>query len=180
MGDGRQEPQRVKTDRNTDDAKAVLLISSLGGLIGGLCCLAPIVMVLFGLATVSAANSTGNVLYGEYSWAFRLLAGVFLIAGLMVYFRRRGVCTLDDARRQRQRLINVTLLAFIAAVAVYVFWTYVVLHYWGIATGLPWAQWDEIWAIPTSAVLFLLTALAFWWNQRRSRAAQTLELGGTR
>ncbi len=165
-------PERValakrEATATPDDRRAVLLLSSLGGFIGGLCCLAPIVLVLFGLATVSAANSIGNVLYGDYKWTFRAGSAVFLVSGLAVYFRRRGICTLDEARRQRNRLVNVALLAVIATISVYVFWTYVVTHYWGIAVGLPWAQWDERWAIPASAVLFAATAVVFLLSRRR-------------
>jgi NADH:ubiquinone oxidoreductase subunit 6 (subunit J) len=118
-------------------------------------------MVLLGLATVSVANNWGNVLYGDYRWWFRLAGLAFLGAALVVYFRRRGVCTLDQARRERNRIINVTLLVLISAIAVYTLWTYVILHYWGIAAGLPWAQYDENWAIPTSAVMIGVAVLAF-------------------
>lgn len=150
-----------------DDCKAILLVSALGGLIGGLCCLTPIVFVLLGLSTVAAANSMGNLLYGDYKWHFRVAALAFLAAALAVYFRRRGICTLDHAVRERNRILNAVLLTLIASVSVYVFWTYFVLHYWGIAAGLPWAQWDESWAIPYSAALFAATAAAFLLRRRK-------------
>jgi hypothetical protein len=127
------------------------------------------VLVLFGLAGISIANDLGNKLYGDYKWAFRAAALVFLTLGLVVYFRRRGVCSLDEARRQRTRILNVALLSLLAAISLYVFWNYVVLYYWGIAAGLPWAQWDESWAIPLSAALFAVTAGAFF-LYRRSRS----------
>jgi amino acid transporter len=141
-------------------------MASLSAFVGALCCLAPIVLVLFGLAAVSIANDLGNVLYGEYKWEFRLAALAFLALGLLVYFRRRGVCSIDEARRQRTRIVNVTLLSLFTATSLYIFWNYVVLHYWGIAAGLPWAQWDESWAIPTSAVLLTLTAVGLLVYQR--------------
>lgn len=150
-----------------DDRRAVLLLSSISGIIGGICCLSPIVAVLLGISTVAAANSFGNVLYGEYKWHFRVAAAIFLAAALVVYFRRRGVCTLDQARRERNRIVNAVLLSLIGLVTVYVFWTYVVLHYWGIAAGLPWAQWDESWAIPASAGLFAAMAIAYFFPRRR-------------
>lgn len=139
------------------DRRGILIFSVLGGLIGGLCCLTPIVLVLLGLATISVAADVGNVLYGEHRWAFRIAALAFLGAGLVVYFRSRGICSLDQARRERNRILNVSLLILIAATGIYLFWNYVVLHYWGIAAGLPWAQYsDERWAIPATAVLFVL------------------------
>ncbi len=140
-----------------DDRRAIFLLSSLGAFIGGLCCLTPIVAVLLGLSTVAAANSLGNTLYGDYMWHFRAAAAVFLAAALVVYFRKRGICTLDQAKRERNRILNAAILTLLAAVAGYTFWNYVVLHYWGIAAGLPWAQWDESWAIPLSAVLVAAT-----------------------
>lgn len=148
------------------DRKGIVLFSVVGGLIGGLCCLTPIVLVLFGLASVAVAADLGNVLYGEYRWEFRLTALAFVAAALVVYFRRQGVCTLDQVRRQRNRIMNVSLLVLIAATGIYLFWNYVVLHYWGIAAGLPWAQYsDESWAIPSTVVLFAL----FFWFLRRTR-----------
>jgi hypothetical protein len=144
------------------DRKAVLLLSATGGLLGGLCCLAPIVMVLFGMATISTAVSVGNVLYGDYKWAFRAAALLFIAVGLVMYFRRRGICTLAQARRQRNRILNLLLLGLVTACCVYVSWTYVVLHYWGIAAGLPWAQWDESWAIPVSIGLLVATVIVYF------------------
>jgi Na+-driven multidrug efflux pump len=150
--------------------RPVFLLSAISGLLGGLCCLTPIVMVLLGLSTVAAANSLGNWLYGDYKWHFRALAFLFLVLAGAVYFRRQGVCSLDQARRNRNRILNTTLLGLSAAVTVYVFWTYVVLHYAGIAAGLPWAQWDESWAIPASAGLAGFTGF-LWWLQRARRPA---------
>jgi MerT mercuric transport protein len=135
------------------DAKPVLLISALAGLIGGLCCLTPIVLVLLGLSTISAAAGLGNVLYGDYRWVFRTVALVFLALALIIYFRKKGVCTLDQARRERNRIINTSLVVLIFGAGIYIFWTYIAVHYWGIAVGLPWAQYDESWALPAAAVV---------------------------
>ncbi|MEZ5351085.1 MAG: hypothetical protein R2762_00480 [Bryobacteraceae bacterium] len=158
----------MSSERQSSD-RGLLLLSSLSGLLGGLCCLTPIVMVLLGLSSIAAANSLGNWLYGDYKWHFRVAALVFLILAAVVYFRGQGICTLDQAKRQRNRILNTALLALSGALTVYVFWTYVVLHYLGIVVGLPWAQWDESWAIPTSAALAAVTAIIWW--LRRGRPA---------
>ena len=153
-----------------NDRKAIWLLSGLGGLIGGLCCLTPIVVILLGISGVAAANSLGNTLYGEYRWAFRVVALVCLALALIVYFRKRGICTLDEAKRQRNRVINVTSLVVFTSAGIYILWTYVVLHYWGIAAGLPWSTYsDERWAIPASAVILSLAVVASLWL-RRSKA----------
>jgi len=157
------------------DGKAAVILSLAAGFVGGLCCLTPIVLVLVGLAGVSAANSLGNTLYGDYKWVFRAAALALLALALIVYFRRTGVCTLEQAKQQRNRIVNLGLLVLVASTAVYVFWTYVVLHYWGILAGLPWAQWDESWAIPLSLLLFVAAALVSVWifasRRKRSIAA---------
>lgn len=155
-----------------NDRKGIFLLSGLAAVIGGLCCVTPIVLVLLGLASISVAADLGNVLYGDYRWAFRGAALVFLVLGLGVYFRRKGICTLDQARRQRNRIINTSLVVLIAAVGFYIFWTYVVAHYWGIAVGLPWAQYDESWAI-SMAVAVLAAAITLYFvlfrNARKAR-----------
>jgi len=133
------------------DRRGVIAISALAGLIGGLCCATPIVLVLLGLASITVAADLGNVLYGDYRWIFRLVALAFMALALWFYFRRRGICTLDQARRERNRIINTSLVVLIFAVGIYIFWTYIAVHYWGIAVGLPWAQYDESWALPVSA-----------------------------
>ena len=159
------------TDRQ--DRKAIVLFSSLGGLFAGLCCFPPIVLVMFGLAGVAFANDLGNVLYGEYRWMFRVVTLALLAAGLFFYFRRSGICTLDQARRERNRILNVSLLVLVTGIGIYIFWTYIVLHYWGIAAGLPWAQYDESWAFPASAAVLASAAILAYvlrWSQRKALA----------
>ena len=151
------------------DRKGIFLMSGLAALIGGLCCVTPVVLVLLGLSTLAFANSLGNVLYGDYRWAFRLAALAFLALTLWVYFRRRGICTLDQARRHRNRIINTTLVVLIAALGMYIFWTYLAVHYWGIAVGLPWAQYDESWALPASAVVLAAAVILYFLLFRNPR-----------
>ena len=153
------------------DRKGVLVISALAGLIGGLCCVTPVVLVLLGLASISVAADLGNVLYGDYRWLFRLTALAFLALALWIYFRRRGICTLDQARRERNRIINTSLVVVIGAVGVYIFWTYIAVHYWGIAVGLPWAQYDESWALPASGLVIGAAALLYLLLIARRRGA---------
>jgi hypothetical protein len=154
-----------------DDSKGVVIISALAGLIGGLCCLTPVVLVLLGLASVSVAADLGNILYGEYRWLFRLAALAFLGLALWIYFRRKGICTLDQARRERNRIINTSLVVLLSAIGIYIFWTYIAVHYWGVAVGLPWAQFDESWALPASAVVLAAALILYVVLFRRLRKA---------
>lgn len=155
------------------DSKGVLVISALAGLIGGLCCVTPIALVLLGLASISVAADLGNVLYGSYRWAFRGIALTFVALALGVYFRRRGICTLDQARRERNRIINTSLVVLLLAVGIYIFWTYIAVHYGGIAVGLPWARYDESWALPASAVALGVALVIYFILFRRPRRPQT-------
>lgn len=103
-----------------------------------LCCLSPVILVLLGLSTVSFAGSLADTLYGEYKWVFRIVGLLLLIVALILYFRRKGVCTLDQAKRHRNEIINTTIITLIAAVIGYVFFLYVVVEYIGI--------WLSIWS----------------------------------
>jgi hypothetical protein len=158
----------MNEDRGQSDRKGIFVLSGLAALVGGLCCLTPVVLVLIGLASISVAASLGNVLYGDYHWEFRLAALFFLVLALILYFRRRGICTLDEARRQRHRIINTSLVVLIFAVGVYIFWAYVAVHWFGVWVGLPWRQYDESWAIPLSAAVLGAAVILYFILFRRS------------
>jgi len=117
--------------------KEAVKFSALPVVFASLCCLSPIILVLLGLSTVSFASSLADTLYGDYAWYFRG-AGLVLLAVAIVYYLRRtkGICTLDDAKKRRNEIINVVLLSLIVAVIGYVFFLYVVLHYIGVFLNL--------------------------------------------
>ena len=124
--------------------KPVSLLALIGGasVISSLCCLPPVIMVLFGLSSVSAAAALGDSLYyGPARWIFYFASLLFLLLGLALHFRRQGICTLDDARRQQNRILNTGLLVLAASVVGYLFLTYVILEAAGIRLGLPWEAW---------------------------------------
>ncbi len=113
--------------------REMLTVIGMPVLAASLCCLSPVILVLLGLSTASFAGSLAGTLYGNYKWVFRAIGLVLLAASLILYFRRQGVCTLDQARRRRNEIINIILLTFIGAVAGYVFFLYVVVDYIGRA-----------------------------------------------
>ena len=142
-------PSEGAMDDNPQKARKGILKSSLLALaIGCLCCITPLVLVLLGLASISTAVSVDNLLSGPLIWVFRSTALIFLGIALVVYFRRRGVCTLDEARRQRNRIINTVLLTLLFAIGGYIAFEYILLSYWGGAVGLPWVaeQWAFVWS----------------------------------
>ena len=118
----------------------------LGALIGGsailasMCCLPSVIWVLFaGSSAIVAADQLSNDLY--YSWVRWLLyaaSAMMLTIGMVIYHRSKGICTLDDAIRNRRKVINTTLLTFTIAIITYLIWNFIVLEILGIAVGLPW------------------------------------------
>jgi len=113
-------------------------ITRLPVVIASLCCLSPIILVSLGLATVSFASSLADTLYGEYKWVFR---GVGLVAlSLSLYFyltKQKGICTIDEAKRRRNEILNYIALVLIGGVLGYLFFLYVVVHYIGV--------WLDLW-----------------------------------
>lgn len=113
-------------------------------IIASMCCLPSVVMVMLGLATVSTGAALSNTLYwGEdgYSWfreAMLLVALICCIIGLFFYFRNQGICTLDQAKRNRRKIINTSLLVISISYLTYLVFNYVILTELGIAFGLPW------------------------------------------
>ncbi len=131
-------------------------VRSLWRLIGGsafmasMCCFPSVVLVFFGLASVSTAAALSDDLYWGYNglgWFRPLLlvaSAMMVIIGLIVYFRKEGICTLDEAKRQRQRVINTSLFVGTLTVALYILFNFVILTELGIALNLPWES-SRIW-----------------------------------
>ena len=124
--------------------KSLIKLISTSTIIASMCCLPSVVLVLFGLASVSTAAALSDTLYwgGEgYDW-FRptmlAIATLSVIIGLVVYFRNRGICTFDDVKRQRRKVINTSLLVLITAYVSYLIFNYVIHTEVGILLGLEW------------------------------------------
>src|SRR3989344_7660253 len=112
--------------------KDTFKIISVPVVIASLCCLSPVILVLFGLSTAAFAGSLADTLYGEYKWFFRA-AGLVLLAGsLILYLRRqKGICTLDEAKKRRNEILNLVLASVSAAIIGYIIWLYIVVEYVG-------------------------------------------------
>ena len=113
--------------------KEILKISGIPVVIASLCCLSPIILVFVGISTVSFASSLADTLYGDYKWAFRAVGLIALLISLYFYFTRsKGICTIDEAIKRRNEIINYLALALIISVLGYIFFLYVVVHYLGV------------------------------------------------
>tara|TARA_B110001452_G_scaffold266584_1_gene273837 strand:+ start:223 stop:678 length:456 start_codon:yes stop_codon:yes gene_type:complete len=131
-------------ETNTNPLKAMWKYIAGSTVVASLCCLPSVVMVMLGLATVSTGAALSDTLYwGEegYGW-FRntmlMIALLFVIIGLFFYFRGQGICTLDQAKRNRRKIINTSLLVLSVSYGLYLLFNYVILTELGIVVGLPW------------------------------------------
>jgi len=116
--------------------KDILKITGLPVIAASLCCFSSVVIVFFGLGSVSFAASLANTLYGTYKWVFRGVGLLLLGVSLVLYFRQKGICTVDEARRKRTMIFNTILLSAIIAILGYFFFLYVVVEYLGILLGI--------------------------------------------
>lgn len=113
--------------------KEVLRLTGIPVLIASLCCLSPLILVVLGVSTVSFASSLADTFYGQYKWVFRGVGLLALAISLYLYLTRtKGICTIDEAVRRRNEIINYAALTLIAGVLGYIFFLYVVVHYWGV------------------------------------------------
>ena len=119
-------------------------------ILASMCCLPSVVMVMFGLSSVTTAAALSDTLYWgtDGYWWFRptllTASAIMVIVGLISYFRRQGVCTFDDVKKDKRRVLNVSLLVITIAFVSYMLFNYVILEILGIAVGLPWED-DAFW-----------------------------------
>jgi len=116
--------------------KDSLKIASVPVLFASLCCLSPLLLLVFGIASVSVAASMADVFYGTYKWIFRGVGLLLLIVGIVMHLRKQNICTFDEVKKQRTRIINTILLTLLVGVLGYIFFLYVVVHYWGVFLGV--------------------------------------------
>ncbi|MDP4007762.1 MAG: hypothetical protein Q8P68_01065 [Candidatus Peregrinibacteria bacterium] len=113
--------------------KELLKISGLPVLFASLCCLSPVIVVVFGLGSVTFASTLADTLYGDYKWYFRALGLVLLAIAYIWYLRKnKGICTIDQAKRHRNEIINNIVVLLVAGVLGYIIFLYVIVHYIGV------------------------------------------------
>ena len=118
--------------------------------LASMCCFPSVVLVLFGLASVSSAAALSNDLYwgtngmGWFRPALSAISVLLVVAGLVMYFRSEGICSLNEAKRQRKRIINTSILVLSLAIATYILFNFVILTELGVALDLPWES-SRLW-----------------------------------
>jgi hypothetical protein len=111
------------------NAKELIKLTGIPVLFASMCCLSPLIFFGLGIISLSAATELADVFYGSYKWVFRGVGILALIFTLWYYFRSKGICTLDQAKRQRNKIISTTITVIVGAILGYMFFLYVVVHY---------------------------------------------------
>lgn len=105
--------------------------------VAGLCCFSPVVLVLLGLSTASFASSLAGTLYGSYKWVFRGIGLLILLLALFWYFyKKEKVCTIDELKKKRRKILNLVLITLILGILAYIVWLYVVVEIIGVLLGI--------------------------------------------
>ena len=89
--------------------KKPLFIGLIGGFIASLCCITPLVIVFFGLASVSTA-----MIFSKYGYIFFTLAIIFIIIALLLYYKKRNkTCSLEDKKKNKYYVIATIIIMVI-------------------------------------------------------------------
>ena len=109
--------------------KDIFRVSAIPALIASLCCLSPVILLSLGVVSVSVAGELADTLYGDYKWWFRGAGLLALLVFVVSYLKRkRNICTLDEAKKRRNEVINVFALALIGGVLLYIVFLYGVVE----------------------------------------------------
>jgi len=125
-----------------NDVSSLMPVIGLSAVTASLCCLPSVIWVLFaGSSAIVAANSLSETLYySSFRYFLYLISFFMILSGLIIHFRKRGICTLNDAKKNQRRVINTSLAVFTITIIFYLLWNYVILEIIGIAIGLPWEE----------------------------------------
>jgi hypothetical protein len=125
-----------------NDISSLATIIGLSTITASLCCLPSVIWVLFaGSSAIVAANTLSETLYySPFRYFLYLISFIMISLALITYFRKRGICTLDDAKKNQRRIINTSLAVFTITIISFLIWNYVILEIIGLAIGLPWEE----------------------------------------
>lgn len=107
--------------------------------LASMCCLPSVILVMFSLSSVTyAAALSDNLYFSAVRWWLYLASFLFISYGLYRTFKADGICSIDDVKRERKKVINTSLTVFLITLVSYLIFNYVILELVGIAVGLPW------------------------------------------
>jgi len=96
------------------DYVPIISISFISAILAGFCCIAPVVLVLFGLSTVSFAAAFNNTIETTYDMAFMIAGLAFLFFGLSIYINTKGKLRPNQTRTYINYFI-IGLMCFVVA-----------------------------------------------------------------
>ena len=105
--------------------KKGLSIGASGALIASLCCIPPLIIVLFGLGSVSFALS-----FTKYKYFFVTLSIIFIILAIFLNIRKKGkTCAIDPKEIKRKKFF--IIITIITMVTFYIIMQYFILPFLG-------------------------------------------------
>ena len=144
------EPKVMGEGTVSSDVKSMWRWIGGSAFLASMCCFPSVVLVMFGLASVSSAAALSDDLYwgtNGMAWfrpALVALSTVLVTIGLVLYFRNDGICTMDEVRRQRKRIFNTSLVVFTLSTLTYIVFNFIILTELGVALDLPWES-SRLW-----------------------------------
>jgi hypothetical protein len=87
----------------------------VGGLLGSLCCVTPLVLVLLGLSGLSGAMALAGTLQQNFRWTLFIPIGlVFLLASIYFHIKKReGTCNVKLIKHYKAYVIGTIVFAII-------------------------------------------------------------------
>lgn len=95
----------------------------LAGTLGIGCCVAPVVLVLLGISSATAAVALGTHLYRSWGWAFKLAGLLLAMAAMAIQYRRAKTCPADRRPNLRHMGVWLGVTAVITYAGLYVLTT---------------------------------------------------------
>ena len=138
-------------DSTTDEQPSLLRwglsVAASAGLTGMLCCVAPMVLFMFGIMGGTYAISFADFFYqddgsaGTGAWALRGVAALVGVVGIWQYRRKQNQCSIDPKRQQKNLLL---LSALILVLGVGFFLSLEALSGWYFDAYIVPAQQQEL------------------------------------
>lgn len=98
----------------------LLAFGAIGGFIASLCCIGPVIIVLFGLGSLSFALSIGT-----YSWLFISLGIIFFVTALIFYLNKKKSCNIRGVKKHwKQIIVAFVIMALVLIIIKYWLATY--------------------------------------------------------
>lgn len=116
------ESSRVSDERThfLRIGKAPLGIGAMTAVTASLCCLSPLLLVVFGVLSISAGIALGDYLYANYKFHFVVAGGAFMLLATLLHLRR-GSCS--NRADKLGVLSGIALIAIISYIGINAFLT---------------------------------------------------------